>query len=208
MGKIRENTDRKLLKLSFYICGRFLKVKRQMKDTVLKYGTLSGALMAILLFTSIPLAPKMGFNAVGMILFIGKIAVFVPVYFGIRSYRDTIGDGYLTFWKGFNIGILIVVIACVFYALSWVILYYWAAPGFPDKYFQDFIAQLKLHGALPKDIADAQTQFEESKKVLTNPFINAAYAFTDPLETGIVMTLIFTFILKKKPPTVELGNLN
>lgn len=164
--------------------------------------------MAILLFVSIPLAPKIGFNFVGMLLFFGKIAVFIPIYFGIRYFRQNFGDGYLTFWKGFNIGILIVVISCVFYALSWVILYYWAAPGFPDKYFADFIAQLKLHGAQAKDIADAQKQFDDSKKVLINPLINAAYAFTDPLETGIILTLIFTFILRKSPPKVEISTLN
>ncbi|HTB33001.1 MAG TPA: DUF4199 domain-containing protein [Bacteroidia bacterium] len=179
-----------------------------MKSVVLKYGSISGALMAILLFTSIPLAPRLGFNTVGMILFLGKIAVYIPIYYGIRYFRQNNSDGNLTFWKGFNIGILIVVIACVFYALSWIMLYYWVAPDFPDRYFADYIAQLKLHGALPKDITDAQTQFEESKKVLVNPLINAAYAFTDPLETGIIMTLIFTVILRKKPPTVELGNLN
>jgi hypothetical protein len=179
-----------------------------MKETVLKYGTISGLIMAVLLFTSIPLASTLGFNTVGMMLFIGKIAAFIPIYFGIRAFRQTIGGGILTFWKGFNIGILIVVLACVFYALSWIILYYWVSPDFPDKYFQDFIVQLKLHGALAKDIVDAQTQFEESKKVLTNPLINAAYAFTDPLEFGIILTLIFTAILRKKPPTLELSNLN
>lgn len=179
-----------------------------MKNTVLKYGTISGLLMAVLLFTSIPLAPKVGFNAVGMVLFLGKIAAFIPIYFGIRYYRQNDGDGVLTFWKGLNIGILIVVLACIFYALSWIILYYRVAPDFPDKYFADFIAELKLHGALPKDIADAQTQFDQSKKVLANPFVNAAYAFTDPLEYGIIMTLIFSVILRKKAPTIEISNLN
>jgi hypothetical protein len=179
-----------------------------MKETVLKYGTISGLIMAVLLFTSIPLAPTLGFNTVGMVLFTGKIAAFIPIYFGIRSFRQTVGGGMLTFWKGFNIGILIVVLASVFYALSWIILYYWVAPDFPNQYFQDFITQLKLHGALAKDITDAQTQFDESKKVLTNPLINAAYAFTDPLEFGIILTLIFTAILRKKPPTLELSNLN
>ncbi len=159
--------------------------------------------MVILLFTCIPLAPKIGFNTVGMLMFLGKIAVFIPIYFAIRFFRQSEGDGYLTFAKGFNIGILIVVISAVFYALSWVVLYYWVAPDFPSKYFQDFITQLKLHGALQKDITDAQNQFEQSKKTLANPLINAAYAFTDPLEYGIIMTLIFTAVLRKKPPAVS-----
>lgn len=179
-----------------------------MKETVLKYGTISGSILAVLLFVSILMAPNLGFNSVGMLLFVGKIAAFIPIYIGIRSFRNTASDGAITFWKGFNIGILIVVLACVFYALSWVILYYWVAPDFPEKYFQDFITQLKLHGALSKDIADAQTQFEQSKKVLANPLINGAYAFTDPLEFGIILTLVFTAILRKKTPTVEISNLN
>ena len=188
--------------------GSYNTLINSMKNTVLKYGTISGLLMAVLLFTSIPLAPKVGFTAIGMVLFLGKMAAFTPIYFGIRNYRQTEGEGVLTFWKGLNIGILIVVLTCILYAISWIILYYRVAPDFPDKYFADFIAQLKLHGALPKDIADAQTQFEQSKKVLANPFINAAYAFTDPLEYGIILTLIFTAILRKKAPTMEITNLN
>lgn len=179
-----------------------------MKTVVLKYGTMSGLLMAVLLFISIPLAPEVGFNVIGMVLFLGKITAFIPIYFGVRSYRKNEGGGVLTFWKALNTGILIMVVACVFYSISWIILYYRVAPDFPDRYFQDFITQLKLHGALPKDIADAQAQFAESKKVLANPFVNAAYAFTDPLEYGIILSLIFAVLLRKKPPTMQISNLN
>lgn len=179
-----------------------------MRSVVLKYGIISGLCMAVLLFVAIPIAPKVGYDIVGMALFIGKIASFIPIYFAIRYYRKTEGKGLLTFFKGFNIGILIVVISCLLYALSWIILYYWVAPDFPDKYFQDFIIQFKLHGATPKDIATAQAQFEESRKILANPFINFARAFTDEqLEYGIILTLIFAVILRKKPPTLELENL-
>jgi len=179
-----------------------------MKNIVIKYGIISGLCMAVLLFISIPVASNVGYNAIGMVLFIGKIAAFIPIYFAIRYYRKTEGNGMLTFFKGFNIGILIVVITSLFYALSWIMLYYWVTPDFPDKYFQDFVVELKLHGAQPKDITEAQAQFEESKKILANPFINFARAFTDDqLEYGIIMTLIFALILRKKPPTLELENI-
>jgi hypothetical protein len=171
-----------------------------MKSIVIKYGSISGALMALLVFVCIPIASRIGFDTASIVLFFGKIGAIVPAYFGIKNFRETIGGGYIDFWKGLNVGILIVVILCIFYALAWVIIYYWVTPDFPDKYFQYYIQQLKTHGALPDVIAKANTDFAESKKVLANPFINAAYAFTDPLETGIILTLIFTAILRKKPP--------
>jgi len=175
-----------------------------MKSTVLKYGTISGLIMAILLFTTIPFASKMGFTAADMLLFFGKIIAFIPIFFGIRFFRQTIGERYITFWKAFNVGILIVVVCCVFYSISWNILYYWVSPDFPDKYFQFYIEQMKLHGALPKDITDAQTQFAESKKVLVNPLINGAYAFTDPITTGILSSLLCAALLRKTSPISNL----
>jgi len=168
--------------------------------------------MAVLLLTSVPLAPKIGFTTAYWILLFGEIIAFVPIFFGVRSYRQTIGAGAITFWKAFNIGILIVVISCVFYAVSWNIVYYWIAPDFPTQYSQYVTEQMKLHGALPKEIADAQKQLEESRKMLANPFINLAIAFTDPLETGIIVALLCAALLRKKPldtnPPIELTELN
>lgn len=179
-----------------------------MKSTVLKYGSFSGILMAVLVLGLIPFSPQIGFGLVNTMLFLGEIVAFVPVFFGIRFFRKTMGEGYITFGKAFAVGILIVFIACIFYAVCWNLLYFWISPDLPAKLSAYVIEQMKLHGSTPKDIAIIQKQFDDSKKILANPFVNAAIAFTDPIETGIIMTLIFSAILRKKPPTLELGRLN
>lgn len=172
-----------------------------MKSIVLRYGTISGLWLAALLLVCIPLAPKIGYETSWIIIFFGKLIAFIPVFFAIRYYKKTVGEGFVTFGKAFNTGIFIVVLASVFYALAWMMLYYYIVPGFMDKYFQYGMAQLKLRGALPKDIADFQNQFQESKKILDNPFICFAGKFSDDqLFYGVIITLISSVILRKNPP--------
>ncbi len=166
---------------------------------------MSGMCMALLLFICLPFAPKLGYDTSAMLAFFGKIAALIPMYFGMQAYRKTIGDGLITFWKAFNIGLLVLVIASIFYAISWVILYYWVAPDFTTNFTTFYIEQMKAHGSPAKDIAAMQAQFDEARKTPLNPFLNGAVAFTDPLLIGLIITLIFSGIVRKKPPTLELG---
>ncbi len=60
---------------------------------------------------------------------------FLLVYFGIRSYRDNLANGAITFGRAFTIGICITLISCVFYVVSWEIIYFNFIPHFMDNYF-------------------------------------------------------------------------
>ncbi len=59
---------------------------------------------------------------------------FLFVYFGMRSYRDNVLGGHISFGKGFQAGILITLISCVFYVAAWLVIYYNFIPDFADKY--------------------------------------------------------------------------
>ena len=41
------------------------------------------------------------------------------IFFGIKSYRDNYQNGAIGFWKGFQVGLLITLIASLMYALTW-----------------------------------------------------------------------------------------
>ena len=62
------------------------------------------------------------------------VVAFVFVFFGIRSYRENVGNGYITFGRAFKVGILITLIACLCYVISWQIVYYGFVPDFGEKY--------------------------------------------------------------------------
>jgi len=120
------------------------------------------------------------------------------VFFGIRSYRENVGGGQISFGRAFSVGILIVLIASVMYVITWLILYYNFIPDFAEKYTAHLLEKSRAAGASPEQLAAEAQQMESMKWMLNNPFINAAVAFIEPLPVGIVLTLVSAAILRKR----------
>jgi hypothetical protein len=171
-----------------------------MRFITLKYGTISGLLMAIVLFGAIPMQSKVGFQQLEMMGFIGTLLAFIPVFFGIRTYRETIGEGSVSFLRALNTGIIIVAIASIFYALSWLIIFYKISPDFIDKYRDYNLEQMKLAHASQKDMDGYMAQIEQFRNITKNPFMYGAYTFTEPLPQGVIITAICSLILRRKTP--------
>jgi hypothetical protein len=120
------------------------------------------------------------------------------VYFGIRSYRDNVLGGRITFGKGFQAGILITLVSCVFYVVAWLFVYYNFMPDFGDKYAAYLVADVQAKGGSQAEIDDMIKQGEQAKAMLENPLINAAVTFTEPFPVGLLITLISAAVLRKQ----------
>ena len=105
-----------------------------MKKTVLTFGLISGAISSLMMVATVPFVDRIGFDKGVVIGYTAIVLSFLLVFFGIRSYRDNAGNGQISFAKGFTVGILITLISCVCYVVTWEILYYHFLPGFVDKY--------------------------------------------------------------------------
>lgn len=169
-----------------------------MKKTVLTFGLIGGAIMAVMMFATLPFMNKIGFDK-GMILgYTTMIIAFMLVFFGIRSYRENVGGGRITFGRGFAVGILITVVACICYVIAWEILYFGFMPDFIDQYASYMIEKAKAAGETQQAI-DAQIQQMKDFKVLyVNPLINVAMTFIEPFPVGLIFTLASAAILRKK----------
>ena len=77
---------------------------------------------------------------------------FLFVYFGMRSYRDNVLGGTMTFGKGFNAGILITLISCVCYVAAWLVIYYSFMPDFGERYGAYLLADLQAKGASQAEV--------------------------------------------------------
>jgi hypothetical protein len=120
------------------------------------------------------------------------------VFFGIRSYRENVGDGRITFGRGFAVGILITVISCVFYVATWEVIYFKVIPDFGDKYADYMVTQAKAAGASPEAIDAKVKEGKALKTMLDKPLINAAMTFTEPFPIGLLVTLISAAALRKR----------
>src|SRR5882672_8418830 len=96
------------------------KQETTMKKIILIFGFISGAISSTLMIVTIPFADRMGHSLV--VGYATMVASFMLVYFGIRSYRDNVGAGSISFGKAFAIGICITLISCCFYVLTWEII--------------------------------------------------------------------------------------
>ncbi|HEX5704360.1 MAG TPA: DUF4199 domain-containing protein [Pyrinomonadaceae bacterium] len=76
-----------------------------MKKTVLYFGLFSGAIAALMMFVTIPLIGRIPFEYLTVVGYATFVTCFVMVFFGIRSYRDRVAGGTITFGRAFKVGI-------------------------------------------------------------------------------------------------------
>jgi hypothetical protein len=172
-----------------------------MKKTILTFGLISGAIISVLMCATLPFADRISHSY--LVGYTTMILAFLLVYFGIRSYRDNFGDGRITFGKAFVIGISITLISCVFYVVTWEILYFKFMPDFMDKYGAAAIQKLQASGASAAAIQAKVEEIKRYKALEDNPLTNAAMTFIEPFPVGLLVTLISAAILRRKPDTTS-----
>jgi len=174
-----------------------------MKRIVLIFGLISGALMALFMFAYLPFMEKIGDKG-AYVGYTSMVLAFILVFFGIRSYRENVGGGTISFGRAFAVGILIAIISSVCYVIAWEILYHYFIPDFIDKYAARVIEQARASGASAQAIQAKQQEMQQFKQLYSNPFFNVAMTFIEPFPVGLIITVISAAILRKKRNTAEL----
>jgi len=175
-----------------------------MKRTVLIFGLISGAIMAGMMFGTILFIRQSGFDKAEIIGYTGMVLAFLLVFFGIRSYRENVGGGTISFGRAFAIGILITLIPTACYVVAWEIIYFGFVHDFADKYAAYVVEQVKASGASQEVIQAKLQEMKRFKELYQNPFFNAAITFLEPLPVGLIITLISALLLRKKGKADEL----
>jgi len=170
-----------------------------MKKIILTFGLISGALSSLMMVATVPFMDKIGFDKGLVIGYTAIVLSFLLVFFGIRSYRDNVGNGQITFTKAFAVGISITLISCIFYVATWEILYFNFLPDFMDKYSAHMMEKLKASGASAAAVQAQLQQIQKYKEMEDNPFLNAAITFIEPFPIGLAITLISAAVLRRKP---------
>lgn len=170
-----------------------------MKKTILTFGLISGAVLSLMMVATVPFADRIGFDNGAVIGYTTMVLSFLLVFFGIRSYRDNVGNGQITFSKAIAVGISITLISCICYVVTWEILYFNFLHDFMDKYGAHVIEKLKASGASSAAIEAQGQQLKKYKELYENPLFNAAMTFIEPFPIGLVVTLISAAVLRRKP---------
>jgi hypothetical protein len=169
-----------------------------MKKIVLTFGFLSGGVSSILMLASVPLLDRIGFDRGVVIGYTAMVVSFLFVFFGVRAYREQSGGGPFTFGRGFKAGLLITLISCVCYVVTWEIIYFKLWPGFADKFSAYTIEKARASGATQQAIDETARQMKVFKELYDKPLINAAFTFVEPFPIGLLVTVISAAVLRRK----------
>src|SRR5262245_35633891 len=106
-----------------------------MKKIVLTYGLISGGIAAALMLATLPFMHTFEGSMGYVVGYTGIVLSTLLVFFGVRSYRENVGQGRISFGRAFAVGILITLISCACYVATWELIYFKLQPGIGDKLF-------------------------------------------------------------------------
>lgn len=171
-----------------------------MKKHVLIYGSIAGAIPCIWMIIFI-LSGACGDNyfASEVIGYTTMIVAFSMIFVGTRNYRDKLNGGYITFGKAFKLGTLMTLVAATIYVIVWAIDYNFFATDFMERYSTKMIEDYKNSGKPAAEISEKIEFMKKMKEWYKNPIIFTLITYSEIIPSGLLLTLISSLILKRKP---------
>jgi hypothetical protein len=169
-----------------------------MKKTVWTFGLISGGILAAMMLITIPFESALDFGRSEIIGYATMVLSFLLIFFGIRSYRDNVAGGSVSFGQAFKAGALIALIASVCYVGTWELINYKIAPEFGEKFLAANLEKIRTSGASAEEIQRKTAAAERFAERYKNPFFNVAVTFIEPLPLGLIVALISAGVLSRR----------
>jgi hypothetical protein len=165
---------------------------------VLVFGLISGAILSVLMMGSVVFADRIGIHHSLILGYTSMVLAFLMVYFGIRSYRDNVSGGAITFGKAFTVGICIAIIASLCYVATWEVVYNKFYPDFMEKYAAAAIDKARASGATQAQLDAKALEMEKMTNMYKNPLYRMAWTFIEAFPVGLLFTLVSAGLLRRK----------
>ncbi len=174
-----------------------------MKKNVLVFGLISGLTISLLMSVFMIIgtgcsSDNPNYDLSMLLGYSSMIISFSFIFVGVKNFRDKYNDGIISFGKAFKIGILITLISCTFYVLTWLVLYYCFMPDFMDKYADHMLKTVQASGASQAEIDQTIAEMAGYKEMYKNPVIVILMTYAEVLPVGLVFTLLSALVFKKK----------
>ena len=168
-----------------------------MKRIVWTFGLISGAVMALFMAATVPFIGDHGVRDL-IVGYAGMVAAFLLVYFGVRSYRDNVLGGAISFGRAFAAGILIAAISSLCYVATWEVIYYKFMPDFYAKYGNSVVEQARTSGKSETEVAKVRADMDTMVKRVENPLFVTVLTFAEPFPVGFVIALVSAGVLRRR----------
>lgn len=161
-----------------------------MRKIVLTFGLISGAILGGLMALSMAFKDQIGFDKSLIVGYTTMVLAFLMIFFGVRTYRDGVGGGQVSFGRAFKVGGLIMLIACLCYVASWEVVRPLWAPDYLEKYAAHEVEQMRAAGAPETEIAASQAEMAKWGEWYKNPALRMGMTLMEPLPVGLLFTLL------------------
>ena len=169
-----------------------------MKKIVLTFGLISGAILSGMFLIALPFHDAIGFDRAAILGYTTMVLAFLLIFFGVRSYRDTIGGGRVGFRRALAVGSLIGVVASLCYVVMWEVVYFKFAPDYLTKYQAHVIEKARAKGESEEAIGRKRAEMEKFEAMYQNPAINAAMTFVEPMPVALIVALVSAVALSRR----------
>jgi hypothetical protein len=169
-----------------------------MQKIVLTFGLIAGAILSGMMLITMPFHEQIGFDKGLIIGYTTMVLAFLMIFAGIKSYRDNVGGGNVSFGRALAVGLSITAIASVCYVATWQFVYHRMIPDYLEKYTAYEVAKERAAGASDAQILAKTKELQEFEKAYQNPLVNIAYTLLEPLPVGIVFSLVAAGVMSRK----------
>jgi hypothetical protein len=170
-----------------------------MKKAVLRFGTYS-ALAELLSFVACWLilsVSHMSIDAQGNLGWVAILCPLIFIYFGIRYYRDRVGDGSITFLAALKVGLLITIMPSLFYALIETIYVTLIDPKFYENIYLKELEVYKTTLSAAKYAAKVKA-LKDELAMDNKPLFNFSTITLFIAACGAIVSLICALLLWRR----------
>ena len=171
-----------------------------MKKTVLTFGLISGAIVSGMMLLTFPFHDELGFDRGLIVGYTSMVLAFLLIYFGVRSYRDNVAGGTVTFGRALVVGALIGALASACYVATWEIMYFKFNVGHDiiPQYQAQALEEARANGDSEEAIARQKAEMDQFAARYENPAYNAMVTFSEPLPVALIMALVSAGVLSRR----------
>jgi hypothetical protein len=156
-----------------------------MRKIVLTFGLIAGAIMSAMMFVTLPFKEQIGFEKGMIIGYTTMVLAFLMVFFGVRSYRDNVAGGSVSFGRAFKVA-------------TWEFIFFRLAPDYGDAMAAASVEKVRKEGGTEAEIAAKTKEMQAFAESYRNPLVNIAYTFLEPLPVGLLFVLVTAGVASRK----------
>lgn len=166
---------------------------------ILIYGGAAGALVGAMMFVTMPLAlDDSVFDYGELIGFSTMIISMAIVFIGVRALRNQHYGGSISFLNAFLGGLYMSIVASVLYAIAWELFLHFVSPNFMDLFTQHSLEVMAKEGATVDELETKSIEMADMAGWYVNPFLRFGATMLEMFPVGLIFSLIFAGVLRKK----------